>query len=158
MIDSKHCLSIIWSPCWCRNIYFTISNFSSMKILKFRSLFNIFLDVERRVSFAPACTMIWLGFFWSNRMISWFKSLTVATGKFLNLTLRPPPHNPSSKTSLMMEWPTTNVVFIDHCLFSVVFFSLPFYILLFNFAFCYVFLSSIMWEIVFKPGISFSSF
>ena len=62
--------------------------------------------------------------FWSNVMIWWFKSSTVTPGKFLTLTLRPPSHNPCSKTPLTIESPTINVMFFDHCSFSVVVFSL----------------------------------
>ena len=99
-------------------------NFSCISDLKFRSLFNISLDVEWYASFVPAWTMMWLGFFWSNGMIWWFKSSTVAPGKFLTLTFRPPPHNPSSKTPLMIESPTINILFFGHFPFSVVIFSL----------------------------------
>ena len=53
-----------------------------------------------------------------------FKSSTVALGKFLTLTLWPPPHNSSSKTPLMIESPTINVVFFGYFPFSVVIFSL----------------------------------
>ena len=56
-------------------------------------------------------------------MIWWFKSLTVAPGKFVTLTFRSPPHNPSSKTPLMIESLTINAVFFAHCPFSVVIFS-----------------------------------
>ena len=65
-------------------------NFSCICDLKFRSLFNVSLDVE----------------------------------KTLTLTFRPPPHDPSSKTPLAVHSPTTDVVFFDHCHFSVVIFSL----------------------------------
>ena len=57
-------------------------------------------------------------------MIWWFKSSSVARGKFLTLSIRPPLHNPSSKAPLMIESPTINVVFFSRCPFSVVTFSL----------------------------------
>ena len=99
-------------------------NLSCISDLKFRSLFNISLDVEWYASCVPAWTMMWLGFFWSNGMIWWFKSSTVAPGKFLTLTFQPPPHNTSSKIPLMIESPTINVAFFGLCPFSVVIFSL----------------------------------
>ena len=99
-------------------------SFSCISYLKFRSLFNIPLYVEWYSSFVPAWTITWLGFFWSNEMIWWFKSSIVAPEKFPILTFWPPPHNPSSKTPLMIESPTINVVFFGHCPFSVVIFSL----------------------------------
>ena len=99
-------------------------NFSCISDLKFRSLFNISQDVEWCASFVSAWTMMWLGLFWSNRMIWWFKSSAVAPEKFLNLTFWPPPHNSSSTTPLMIESPTINFVFFGHCPFSVGIFSL----------------------------------
>ena len=103
-------------------------------------MFNISLDVEPFVSFVPACTMIWPGFLWSNGMVWWFKSSTVAPGKFLTLTVRLPPlHNPSSKTPSMMESPTINAVLFDHWVMSEVIFSLEVLI-------------------VFKSAVSFFSF
>ena len=99
-------------------------NFSCVSNLELRRLFNISLDVEWYASFVPAWTMMWLGFFWSNGMIWWFKSSTVAPGKFLTLTFWPAPHNPSCKTPLIIESLTINVVFFGHCPFSVVIFSL----------------------------------
>ena len=53
-----------------------------------------------------------------------FKSSTVTPGKFLTLTLRPPSHNPSTKTPLMIDLQNINVAFFGHCPFSVVTFSL----------------------------------
>ena len=99
-------------------------NFSCKSNLKFRSLFNTSLDFEWYVSIAPAWIMIWPDFFRSNGMIWWFKLSTVAPGKFLTLTLQPPPHNPSSKTPLMIGSPTINIVFFGHCPFSGVIFPL----------------------------------
>ena len=58
LIHSKCCLSIIWSVGI--DIYtFESGNFSCTRALKFRSLCNISIDVERQVSFVPTCTMIY---------------------------------------------------------------------------------------------------
>ena len=99
-------------------------NFNCIGDLNFRSFFNISLEVKWYAPFVPAWTMMWLSFFWINGVIWWFKSSTVAPGKFITLTFRPHPHHPSSKTPLMIESPTINVVFSDHCPFSVVIFPL----------------------------------
>ena len=45
-------------------------------------MFDISLDVKRHASFIPVCMVLWLGFFWSNRMIWWFKPSIVAPGNF----------------------------------------------------------------------------
>ena len=57
-------------------------------------------------------------------MIWWLESSIVAPGKFLTLIFRSPLHNPSSKTPLMIESATINVVFFGHCPFTVITFSL----------------------------------
>ena len=99
-------------------------NFSCISDLKFRSFFDISLDVEWYASFVPAWTIMWLSFSWCSGMIWWFESSTVAPGKFLTLIFRSPPHNPSSKTPMMIESATINVVFFGHCPFTVIMFSL----------------------------------
>ena len=120
---SKHYLLIIWTQCWFQNNTLQSGNFSCISDLKFRSLFNISVDVEWYVSLVPAWT-IWLGFFWSNGIMWWFKSSMVAPGKFLTLTLHTLTHNASCKTPLMIESPSINFMLFGHCPFSVVIFSL----------------------------------
>ena len=125
MTPSKFYLFIIWSQSWCRNIYDTIRyKFSCTSSLKFRNLLNISLEIKGYVSFVSVCKMIWLGFFWSNWMVWWFKSSSVAPEKLLVITWQPTSHNPFSKTPLMMDSLTNKVVFFSHCPFSVAIFSL----------------------------------
>ena len=95
-------------------------NFSSISILKFRNLFIISLDVERVVSFVPACIMTWPGFFGVTKWYGDSNHQTSHQKNFQHLDHL----QKASKAPLVMESLTINTVHFGNCLFAAVIFFL----------------------------------